>query len=114
MDQIVTLLASSQFGSILLCLRFTFLSRRCLWILGNEQTLLNSNSIWEALVLDAKDRQCFFHADEDPDMRKTILDVKKELDQLDDLLNKDSILFKEQKWKVHTFINFSCFCYIYI
>lgn len=80
--------------------------------MGNEQTLLASNSIWEALVLDAKDRQCFFHADDDTDMRKTILDVNKELDQLDDLLNGDSILFKEKRWKVHTFINFSCFCYI--
>ncbi|PHT64507.1 hypothetical protein T459_31661 [Capsicum annuum] len=75
-------------------------ARHCLWILGNEQTLMNSNSIWEALVRDAKDRQCFFHADEDTDMRKTILDVKKELDQLDDFLNRDSILFKEKRWKV--------------
>ncbi|CAN4092017.1 unnamed protein product [Withania somnifera] len=75
-------------------------ARHCLWILGNEQTLLNSNSIWEALVLDAKDRQCFFHADDDTDMRKTILDVKKELNQLDDFLNGDSVLFKEQRWKV--------------
>ncbi|XP_019231239.1 PREDICTED: uncharacterized protein LOC109212082 [Nicotiana attenuata] len=80
--------------------RFSILSKHCLWILGNEQTLLASNSIWEALVLDAKDRQCFFHADDDINMRKTILDVKKELDQLDDLLNGDSILFKEQRWKV--------------
>ncbi|XP_069151554.1 uncharacterized protein [Solanum lycopersicum] len=75
-------------------------ARHCLWILGNEQTLLNSNSIWEELILNAKDRKCFFHADEDTDMRKTILDVKKELDQLDDFLNEDSSLFKEQKWKV--------------
>ncbi|KAH0704227.1 hypothetical protein KY285_018505 [Solanum tuberosum] len=75
-------------------------ARHCLWILGNEQTLLNTNSIWEELILNAKDRQCFFHADEDTDMRKTILDAKKELDQLDDFLNGDSILFKEQKWKV--------------
>ncbi|KAM3394194.1 hypothetical protein P3S68_003196 [Capsicum galapagoense] len=37
---------------------------------------------------------------EDTDMRKTILDVKKELDQLDDFLNGDSILFKEKRWKV--------------
>ncbi|KAJ8527747.1 hypothetical protein K7X08_015198 [Anisodus acutangulus] len=75
-------------------------ARHCLWILGNELTLLKSNSVWEALVLDAKDRQCFFHADEDNDMRTTILDVKKEYDQLDDLLNADSILFKSQRWKV--------------
>lgn len=33
-------------------------------------------------------------------MKSTILDVKKEYDQLDDLLNADSILFKSQRWKV--------------
>ncbi|XP_060187254.1 uncharacterized protein LOC132616693 isoform X2 [Lycium barbarum] len=75
-------------------------ARHCLWILGNEQMMLDSNTIWEALVLDAKDRLCFFHADDDTDMRKTLLDVKKELDQLDDFLSGDSILFKEQRWKV--------------
>ncbi|KAK6774713.1 hypothetical protein RDI58_029952 [Solanum bulbocastanum] len=75
-------------------------ARHCLWILGNERTLLESNSVWHTLVLDAKDRQCFFHADEDNDMRTAILDVKKEYDQLDDLLNPDSILFKSQRWKV--------------
>ncbi|XP_060210817.1 uncharacterized protein LOC132637797 [Lycium barbarum] len=75
-------------------------ARHCLWILGNELTLRQSNSVREALVRDAKDRQCFFHAEEDNDMRTTILDVKKEYDQLDDLLNADSILFKSQRWKV--------------
>ncbi|MCD7459032.1 hypothetical protein HAX54_039847 [Datura stramonium] len=75
-------------------------ARHCLWILGNDLTLLKSNSVWAALVLDAKDRQCFFHAEEDSDMRTTILDVKKEYDQLDDLLNAESILFKSQRWKV--------------
>ncbi|MCD7457192.1 hypothetical protein HAX54_034455, partial [Datura stramonium] len=75
-------------------------ARHCLWILGNEKTLLNSNSIWEALVLDAKERKCFFHAEDDADMRETILHVKKELNQLDDFLNEDSFLFKEQRWKV--------------
>ncbi|KAA8529934.1 hypothetical protein F0562_034462 [Nyssa sinensis] len=75
-------------------------ARHCLWILGNERTLANSGSIWETLVNDAKDRQCFFNADEDNDMAKAILDVKKELDQLDDLLNGDSVLFKSARWKV--------------
>ncbi|KAM3216603.1 putative protein isoform X1 [Capsicum annuum] len=75
-------------------------ARHCLWILGNERTLLESKSVWEALVLDAKDRECFFHAEEDNDMKATILDVKKEYDQMDDLLNADSILFKYQRWKV--------------
>lgn len=37
-------------------------ARHYLWILGNERTLLKRKYIWEALVLDAKDRECFFHA----------------------------------------------------
>ena len=74
--------------------------RHCLWILGNERTLANSESVWEKLVLDAKNRQCFFNADEDKDLAKAIIDVKKEIEQFDDLLNGDSILFKSARWKV--------------
>ena len=74
--------------------------RHCLWILGNDRTLVNSESVWETLVLDAKNRQCFFYADEDKDLAKAILDVKKEFEQFDDLLNRDSILFKSARWKV--------------
>ena len=74
--------------------------RHCLWILGNERTLVNSGSVLETLVLDAKNRQCFFHADEDKDLAKAILDVKKEFEQFDDLLNPNSILFKSARWKV--------------
>ena len=33
-------------------------------------------------------------------MAKAILDVKKEFEQFDDLLNRDSILFKSARWKV--------------
>ncbi|XP_022872886.1 uncharacterized protein LOC111391845 [Olea europaea var. sylvestris] len=75
-------------------------ARHCLWILGNERTLQKRYSIWQKLVHDAKDRQCFFNADEDSDLAKTIIDAKKELDQLDDLLNGESILFKSARWKV--------------
>ncbi|KAI8537794.1 hypothetical protein RHMOL_Rhmol09G0052000 [Rhododendron molle] len=81
-------------------------ARHCLWILGNERTLADSESVWKALVRDARDRQSFFGADEDNNMAKTILDAKKELDQLDDLLNADSVLFKEAKWKVSFSDNF--------
>ncbi|KAG5545643.1 hypothetical protein RHGRI_017953 [Rhododendron griersonianum] len=80
--------------------------RHCLWIVGNERTLASSESIWEALVRDARHRQLFFGADEDSDMAKTIIDAKKELDQLNDLLNEDSILFKNAKWKVSFSDNF--------
>ncbi|XP_057496549.1 uncharacterized protein LOC130781371 isoform X2 [Actinidia eriantha] len=81
-------------------------ARHCLWILGNERTLTISESVWEALVRDAKDRQCFFGADEDKDFAKTILNAKKELDQLDDLFKEDSELFKNARWKVSFSDNF--------
>ncbi|KAA8532355.1 hypothetical protein F0562_032389 [Nyssa sinensis] len=81
-------------------------ARHCLWILGSGTTLENSESVWEAVVRDAKLRQCFFNADEDKDLAKAILEVKEELVQLDDLLDKDSILFRTSRWKVLLCNNF--------
>ncbi|KAL3635026.1 hypothetical protein CASFOL_022080 [Castilleja foliolosa] len=81
-------------------------ARHCLWILGNEGTLSRSDSVWEALVRDAKHRKCFFNADEDPDFGKTIVHVKKELEQLDDLLSGECILFRNLRWKVLLSENF--------
>uniref|UniRef100_A0A7N2L9K9 UvrD-like helicase ATP-binding domain-containing protein n=1 Tax=Quercus lobata TaxID=97700 RepID=A0A7N2L9K9_QUELO len=81
-------------------------ARHCLWILGNDRTLVNGGSVWENLVLDAKNRQCFFYADDDKDLAKAILDVKKGFEQFDDLLNRDSILFRSAKWKVFFSENF--------
>ncbi|WJX52816.1 hypothetical protein P8452_38886 [Trifolium repens] len=75
-------------------------ARHCLWILGNERTLVSQENVWKTLVLDAKKRQCFFNADEDRDLAKSIWDAKKELDQLDDLLNADSVIFRNSRWKV--------------
>ncbi|XP_026433956.1 uncharacterized protein LOC113331459 [Papaver somniferum] len=75
-------------------------ARRCLWILGDGKTLLRSGSCWRALVSDAKNRHCLFDAGEDKDLANAALKAKKELDQLDDLLKGDSILFKTAKWKV--------------
>ncbi|CAJ2677798.1 unnamed protein product [Trifolium pratense] len=75
-------------------------ARHCLWILGNERTLVSQENVWKSLVLDAKKRQCFFNADEDKDLAKSIWDAKKELDQLDDLLNADSVIFRNSRWKV--------------
>ncbi|PNX83045.1 hypothetical protein L195_g039083, partial [Trifolium pratense] len=75
-------------------------ARHCLWILGNERALVSQENVWKTLVLDAKKRQCFFNADEDKDLVKGIRDAKKELDQLDDLLNADSVIFRNSMWKV--------------
>ncbi|KAL7106268.1 hypothetical protein ACP275_07G101400 [Erythranthe tilingii] len=75
-------------------------ARHCLWILGNESTLSRSYSVWGALIYDAKRRDRFFTANEDCDIRKVVIDVKKELEQLEDLLSGNSILFKNSRWKV--------------
>nr|GEV91261.1 UvrD-like helicase, ATP-binding domain, P-loop containing nucleoside triphosphate hydrolase [Tanacetum cinerariifolium] len=75
-------------------------ARHSLWILGNERTLASSESIWKELVCDARNRNCLFNADADECLKTTIVGVKKELDQLDDLANGNSVLFKDAKWKV--------------
>ena len=76
------------------------LSRHGLWILGSERTLVMSETVWKDIVHDAKDRHCLLNADEDCDLANTIFKVKAELDELDDLLNRDSSLFNSTRWKV--------------
>ncbi|KAK1380720.1 P-loop containing nucleoside triphosphate hydrolases superfamily protein [Heracleum sosnowskyi] len=75
-------------------------ARHCLWILGNEKALSNSDSIWEELILDAKDRQCFFNADEVNDLQTVILEVKKNQDQPDGTYNLDETLLRNTTCKV--------------
>ncbi|KAJ0719210.1 putative TPR and ankyrin repeat-containing protein [Helianthus annuus] len=75
-------------------------ARHCLWILGNERTLTNSECEWNELVYDARNRNCLFDADADECLKSTIIAAKKELDQLDDLVHGNSVLFKHTKWKV--------------
>ncbi|XP_011048869.1 PREDICTED: LOW QUALITY PROTEIN: uncharacterized protein LOC105142776, partial [Populus euphratica] len=75
-------------------------ARYCLWILGNGATLVNSGSIWKKLVTDAKERGCFYNADEDKSLSKAIMDALLELDQLDDLLNGNFLLFRNARWKL--------------
>ncbi|XP_021826452.1 probable helicase MAGATAMA 3 isoform X2 [Prunus avium] len=75
-------------------------ARYCLWILGNEATLISSNSIWKKLILDAKKRKCFYNAHDDKDLAQAIATALMDLGQLHILLNADSLLFKNAKWKV--------------
>lgn len=56
--------------------------------------------MWEELIHDAKVRGCFFNADENKALENVILEVKKELNELEDFLTGDSILFKSSRWKV--------------
>ncbi|OMO60730.1 Reverse transcriptase, RNA-dependent DNA polymerase [Corchorus capsularis] len=74
-------------------------ARHSLWILGNGRTLANSESVWEDLIRDAKERHCFFNAEDDKELEKAILDAKKDFDRLDGLLHGDSFLFKNSRWK---------------
>ncbi|KAI3730446.1 hypothetical protein L1987_61616 [Smallanthus sonchifolius] len=75
-------------------------ARHCLWILGDERTLTNSEYVWKELVYDARNRHCLFDADADECLKMTIIAAKKELDQLDDLVKGNGALFKHAKWKV--------------
>ncbi|XP_026424181.1 uncharacterized protein LOC113320490 [Papaver somniferum] len=75
-------------------------AKHCLWILGNDKKLCKVGSFWEDLIHDAKQRQCFFNADEDEELVTAMIKANKELDQLDNLLNEDSMLFKNALWKV--------------
>jgi len=59
------------------------LCRYCLWILGNASTLINSDSVWRNVVIDAKNRDCFHNAEEDKKLAQAIKDVLPELQQLE-------------------------------
>ncbi|KAI3853122.1 hypothetical protein MKW92_023486 [Papaver armeniacum] len=76
-------------------------ARYCLWVVGNGQTLLNSDSVWRKLVQSAKDRECFFRVDDDKMLSKAVIDALIELNQVEDLLKRDSLLFKGAKWQVY-------------
>ncbi|KAK7300604.1 hypothetical protein RJT34_11452 [Clitoria ternatea] len=58
-------------------------ARYCLWILGNATTLMNSNSVWRNLVLDAKKRGCFHNVDEDRKLDRAIEDALFEIELLE-------------------------------
>ncbi|KAL8046966.1 hypothetical protein ABFX02_08G208000 [Erythranthe guttata] len=75
-------------------------ARYCLWILGNGATLLNSDSIWRKLVLDAKKRGCYYNAYDDKNLSLAISNALIQLNELNSLFGMDSILFKESNWKV--------------
>ncbi|KAL2321428.1 hypothetical protein Fmac_025807 [Flemingia macrophylla] len=73
-------------------------ARHCLWILGNETTLLNSESVWKKLVIDAKERGCFYDAQEDKRLAKALL---YSLNEVKDLHNFHSSLRNNARWQVH-------------
>ncbi|CAA7020281.1 unnamed protein product [Microthlaspi erraticum] len=66
-------------------------ARFCLWILGDEATLMNSKSLWRNLIQDAKQRGCFHDAEEDESLARAIAIAKIEF--IDRRMNNS-------KWKV--------------
>ncbi|KAI3797734.1 hypothetical protein L1987_32997 [Smallanthus sonchifolius] len=46
--------------------------------------------VWKSLIVEAKARECFFRADENKDLAKVIFEVKKDLQQLDELLSGET------------------------
>ncbi|KAJ6813050.1 uncharacterized protein M6B38_145180 [Iris pallida] len=75
-------------------------ARRFLWIVGNSEMLKRSCSVWQELVLDAEQRGCLCVATEDQFLANTILKIKSELQELDELLNPGTNHFTGTKWKV--------------
>ncbi|KAE8792315.1 Lupus brain antigen 1-like protein [Hordeum vulgare] len=75
-------------------------ARHCLWIVGNAHTLYKSGTEWTDLIADAERRKCIFSATNDATICKLVLQVKQELDELEDLLNADSAVFSNTRWKV--------------
>lgn len=63
--------------------------RHCLWILGNATTLVSSKTIWQKIVADAKDRGCFFNANDDNDLSRAIIKAVIELDEVENVLNME-------------------------
>ncbi|KAK9742962.1 hypothetical protein RND81_03G208100 [Saponaria officinalis] len=75
-------------------------ARHCLWILGRADVLSKANRLWDAVISNAKMSECFVNANEDEELAKVIADVKSQLNELEDLLNMKSLIFKDARWKV--------------
>ncbi|KAK7305619.1 hypothetical protein VNO77_43525 [Canavalia gladiata] len=65
-------------------------ARHCLWILGNEKTLIGSDSVWRNLVNDAKRKECFHNAVDDRKLAEAIEEAL-----LTELLDESQSSFKK-------------------
>ncbi|KAL8216743.1 hypothetical protein R6Q57_023580 [Mikania cordata] len=72
-------------------------ARYCLWTFGNESTLMNSDTIWKKLIIDAKNHGCFYNVSQDKNLAEAVMLALFELGQLDNLFITDSLLFNEAK-----------------
>ncbi|KAH7515257.1 hypothetical protein FEM48_Zijuj10G0007600 [Ziziphus jujuba var. spinosa] len=72
-------------------------ARYCLWILGNEATLVSSRSIWKKFIIDVKNHGCFHNAHEKKNLAHAITATLVELNQFSAITNIHSILLKEAR-----------------
>ncbi|ONK57202.1 uncharacterized protein A4U43_C10F17650 [Asparagus officinalis] len=70
-------------------------AKHCLWVLGNETTLIRSRSVWEKIVRDAKSRGCYYNARDDKSLDEAIIEAAVDLDELEDLLNMGKASWKK-------------------
>ncbi|XP_027368476.1 uncharacterized protein LOC113874453 [Abrus precatorius] len=77
-------------------------AKYCLWILGNAATLINSDSVWRKLVLDAKQRDCFHNAAEDKKLGQAIEDALFEIELLEEPESPFKKLSLRDKYKKAT------------
>ena len=68
-----------------------FFRRHCFWILGNAATLTRRKTIWQDIVADAKERGCFFDANDYKDLSGAIIKAVIELDEVESVLNMDNL-----------------------
>ncbi|GLJ30934.1 hypothetical protein SUGI_0616420 [Cryptomeria japonica] len=85
----------SHANTVLMCERF------CLGTFGTGSMLVKTDSMWKELAKNAIERKFFLDPNVD---RKTVKVIKNVVNQLNDLLNKDSILLNNIVWKI-TFSN---------
>uniref|UniRef100_K4C438 Uncharacterized protein n=1 Tax=Solanum lycopersicum TaxID=4081 RepID=K4C438_SOLLC len=87
--------------------QWVFLSKYCLWVLGNAATLVKSGSNWKQLVIDSKARGCFFDVKKEYSLTQAIVSATIDFGQIETFLSMDSPLFKTAKWKILFGDNFS-------
>lgn len=97
-----------ELGTILHSCFVLLFCRHCLWILGNGKTLHNSESVWKKLIVDAKNRGCFYNIQEDKclatDSNKSFEFQDVQLSKLFASLGEAIAIEKEEilpMWKLH-------------
>ncbi|KAJ3708112.1 hypothetical protein LUZ61_011817 [Rhynchospora tenuis] len=74
-------------------------AKHCLYIIGNATTLSKSDSVWQKIVFDAKNRSCLFKSEDDKDLQNAIIRAVIEQDELEDIINFDSLHISSPKPK---------------